>query len=193
MTNNKPTSLPRWALIAGIGALVVLLLCGVGALFALSQASSLTAAATPVARAATPTVVPTPSRPATAPTATVGANARTATPTTSARATPTSNPYLMRNQKIYDVDGRLAYQGDIDLKPVFDRIAAGIKDPHPNDGVVFQNRERLLPVKSDTSYYHEYVVRTPGLSAVGPQRLILGRDGEAYYTPDHYDTFIRVK
>ena len=54
-------------------------------------------------------------------------------------------------------------------------------------------RERLLPVKSDSSYYHEYVVRTPGLSAVGPQRLILGRDGEAYYTPDHYDTFIRVK
>ena len=94
---------------------------------------------------------------------------------------------------MYDLDGKLAYQGDVDLGPTLERIAAGIRDPHPNDGTVFQNRERRLPSKSDGQYYREYVVRTPGLREVGPQRLITGKDGEAYYTPDHYDTFIRIK
>lgn len=127
------------------------------------------------------------------PTAAPTGPARTATPAARATATRAANPYLVRNVKVYDLDGKLAYQGDIDLGPTFERIAAGIRDPHPNDGTIFQNRERLLPSKSDGQYYHEYVVRTPGLREVGPQRLIMGRDGEAYYTPDHYDTFIRIK
>ena len=118
---------------------------------------------------------------------------RTPTPAARATATRAANPYVVRNVKIYDLDGNLAYQGDMDLKPTLDRIAAGIKDPHRDDGIVFQNRERLLPIKTDREYYHEYVVRTPGLRDVGPQRLILGKDGEVYYTPDHYDSFIRIK
>lgn len=99
----------------------------------------------------------------------------------------------MKDVKVYDLDGKLAYRGDIDLKPTLDRIAKGIEDSHPNDGAVFGNRERRLPRQSDRNYYHEYVLRTKGIRGVGPQRVILGKAGEIYYTPDHYDTFIQVK
>jgi len=127
-----------------------------------------------------------------------------AAPSAASAATPKPNSqnsqpnsaqdsYVMRNVKIYDLNGKLAYQGDMDLKPTLERIAKGVKDSHDNDGTTFSNRERGLPVKSDRNYYTEYVVRTPGMREVGPQRLIMGKDGEAYYTPDHYVTYIRVK
>jgi filamentous hemagglutinin len=99
---------------------------------------------------------------------------------------------VVRNVKIYDLDGDLVYKGDVDLKPTLDRIAKGIRDSHRNDGSTFGNFERRLPNKP-RGYYTEYVVRTPGLSGVGPQRVIMGRNDEVYYTPDHYVTFVRVK
>ena len=98
----------------------------------------------------------------------------------------------MRDVKVYDLDGDLAYEGDIDLAPVFERIANGERDPHDNDGSVFSNREGLLP-KKERGYYREYVVRTPEMRSVGPQRLILGENGEAYYTSDHYESFTQVR
>jgi ribonuclease T1 len=113
--------------------------------------------------------------------------------TNSSQTTATSSSLIVKNQTIYGLDGRIAYQGDIDLRPVFDRIQNGQRDNHRNDGVVHRNREGKLPRQSDPEYYREYVVRTPGLRSVGPQRLIIGKGGEAYYTPDHYQSFIRVK
>ena len=111
----------------------------------------------------------------------------------SATATPEADdPFIIRDVSIYDQSGRLAYRGDVDLKPTLDRIDQGIQDSHRNDGAVFGNFEGRLPRKS-RGYYHEYVLRTPGISGVGPQRLILGQDDEIYYTPDHYETFIQVK
>lgn len=104
-----------------------------------------------------------------------------------------SQTLIVKNVKVYDLDGQLAYQGDVNLAPVLDRIARGERDPHRNDGVIHRNREHKLPVKNDPEYYREYVVRTPGLKSVGPQRVIVGKGGEAYYTPDHYQTFIRVR
>jgi ribonuclease T1 len=99
---------------------------------------------------------------------------------------------VMRDVKVYDLDGHLAYEGDIDLAPVFERIERGERDPHDNDGSVFSNREGLLPQK-ERGYYREYVVRTPGMRSVGPQRLVLGEGGEAYYTSDHYESFTQVR
>jgi ribonuclease T1 len=99
---------------------------------------------------------------------------------------------VMRDVKVYDLDGNLAYEGDIDLAPVLERIERGERDSHDNDGSVFSNREGLLPQKP-RGYYHEYVVRTPGMRSVGPQRLILGENGEAYYTSDHYESFTQVR
>ena len=114
--------------------------------------------------------------------------------TTPDESTPVTSDdsLVMQNVKVYELDGNLAYEGDIDLAPVFERIERGELDPHDNDGSVFGNREGLLPQK-ERGYYREYVVRTPGMRSVGPQRLILGEGGEAYYTSDHYESFVQVR
>lgn len=93
---------------------------------------------------------------------------------------------------VRDVDGRVAWRGDVDLAPALARIEAGTRDPHRNDGGVFGNRERLLPEQA-YGYYREYVVRTPGLTHAGPQRLVIGRRGEVFYTSDHYASFVRIR
>ncbi len=67
-------------------------------------------------------------------------------------------------------------------------IEAGGPFPYSQDGVVFENREKLLP-KEASGYYHEYTVPTPGSSDRGARRIITGKDGERYYTDDHYDSF----
>lgn len=73
-----------------------------------------------------------------------------------------------------------------------DLIDEGGPFPYSQDGVVFQNRERLLPSQS-TGYYHEYTVITPGSPTRGARRIITGRQWqEDYYTADHYTSFRRV-
>ncbi len=108
-----------------------------------------------------------------------------------ARDAPSAGP-IIGAQQIHDSSGHLIFSGDIDLGPVFARIAAGRRDPHRNDGTVFANREGRLP-PAPRGYYTEWVVRTEGVRDVGPQRLITGRKGEAFYTPDHYETFVPVR
>ncbi len=106
-------------------------------------------------------------------------------------------PYLAGNNLIGNVvvvdinTGKRLALGTVDLNPILARIEAGESDAHRNDGSVFQNRESKLPPKP-SGYYREYVVRTPGLSGPGPQRLVLGKQGEIYYSPDHYQTFIQA-
>jgi len=95
------------------------------------------------------------------------------------------------NQTIYDQDGEVAYRGTIDLGPTLARIERHERLGFPNDGVTFQNRERRLPQHS-AGYYHEYVHPTPDLRGPGPQRIITGKEGELYYTADHYRTFQRL-
>ena len=67
-------------------------------------------------------------------------------------------------------------------------IAAGGPYPHTRDGVVFQNRERLLPRKAG-GYYREYTVPTPGEDDRGARRIITGKGGERFWTSDHYSSF----
>ncbi len=98
----------------------------------------------------------------------------------------------IENQKIRDQDGHVVFSGTIDLQPTLDRIAKGDRNSHRNDGTVFQNRERRLPAKP-SGYYKEYVHPTPKLSGPGPQRVIIGTDGDAWYTPDHYKTFVKIR
>jgi ribonuclease T1 len=64
--------------------------------------------------------------------------------------------------------------------------------PYRRDGVVFMNREGRLP-QHGQGYWHEYTVPTPGSADRGARRLVVGRDGEAYYTGDHYRTFRKVR
>ncbi|MFE9408994.1 ribonuclease domain-containing protein [Streptomyces sp. NPDC006704] len=70
-----------------------------------------------------------------------------------------------------------------------DLIDRGGPFPYSQDGVVFQNREGVLPQESN-GYYHEYTVITPGAPTRGTRRIITGEQSqEDYYTADHYATF----
>jgi len=64
--------------------------------------------------------------------------------------------------------------------------------PYAKDGAVFGNREGRLPPKK-RGYYREYTVKTPGERTRGKRRIVAGRDGDYWYTDDHYDTFRRIR
>jgi ribonuclease T1 len=70
-------------------------------------------------------------------------------------------------------------------------IEKGGPFPSNRDGVVYENREKILPTKN-TGYYHEYTVITPGSQDRGERRLVHGQQRELYYTGDHYKSFVRV-
>jgi ribonuclease T1 len=70
-------------------------------------------------------------------------------------------------------------------------IESGGPFPYDRDGVVFENREGLLPAEP-SGYYHEFTVSTPGESDRGARRIIEGSEGELYWTADHYRTFERI-
>ncbi len=64
------------------------------------------------------------------------------------------------------------------------------------DGMVFGNRERRLPLRP-RGHYREYTVPTPGAVDRGARRIICGgaqrRAPEAcFFTADHYATFSRI-
>ncbi|MEO7743977.1 MAG: ribonuclease domain-containing protein [Usitatibacter sp.] len=70
-------------------------------------------------------------------------------------------------------------------------IRKGGPYPYARDGVVFGNREAILPQKK-RGYYREYTVKTPGERTRGARRIISGAPGEFYYTADHYNHFSRI-
>ena len=71
-------------------------------------------------------------------------------------------------------------------------IQRGGPFPFEKDGVIFGNRERLLPMQK-RGYYREYTVKTPGSRNRGAQRIVCGGPATApdacYYTADHYASF----
>lgn len=76
-------------------------------------------------------------------------------------------------------------------------VLAGGPFPYAKDGVVFGNRERLLP-RQARGFYREYTVKTPGARTRGARRLICGgtpptAPEACYYTDDHYASFKRVR
>ncbi|MEP0918748.1 hypothetical protein NC981_18110 [Leptolyngbya sp. DQ-M1] len=71
------------------------------------------------------------------------------------------------------------------------QIQSGGNFPYPQDGSVFKNLEKKLPIKPQ-NYYLEYTVETPGSANRGQRRLIVGQGGEIYYTDDHYNGFQEV-
>jgi len=81
-------------------------------------------------------------------------------------------------------------------REVLGLIRSGGPFHYERDGVVFGNREHLLPAQS-RGYYHEYTVRTPGARDRGARRIICGGPKKSpdacYYTSDHYQSFKRIR
>ncbi|PZP32938.1 MAG: ribonuclease N1 [Roseateles depolymerans] len=76
-------------------------------------------------------------------------------------------------------------------------VLAGGPFPYAKDGVVFGNRERLLP-RQARGFYREYTVKTPGSRDRGARRLVCGgkpptAPEACYYTDDHYASFKRIR
>jgi ribonuclease T1 len=63
--------------------------------------------------------------------------------------------------------------------------------PFRQDGTVFGNRERRLPI-APRGTYREYTVVTPGRRDRGARRIVTGLRVK-YYTADHYRSFQRVQ
>jgi ribonuclease T1 len=79
---------------------------------------------------------------------------------------------------------------------VYQRIHAGGPFRYSKDGVVFGNRERVLP-RQQRGYYREYTVPTPGERNRGARRIVCGgkdaRQPETcFYSQDHYQSFKEI-
>jgi ribonuclease T1 len=75
-------------------------------------------------------------------------------------------------------------------------IRSGGPFKSPKDGVVFGNRERILP-SHPRGFYREYTVATPGARNRGARRIVCGgtpptAPQACYYSADHYATFQRI-
>jgi ribonuclease T1 len=83
-----------------------------------------------------------------------------------------------------------------EAQTTYQLIRRGGPFPYQKDGIVFGNRERLLPPKA-RGHYHEYTVQTPGAPDRGARRIVCGgtppTSPEAcYYTADHYSSFRHI-
>ena len=84
-----------------------------------------------------------------------------------------------------------------EAQAVHRQIHSGGPFAFSKDGIVFGNRERLLP-HQPRGYYREYTVVTPGSRDRGARRIVCGgREPAApracYYTADHYNSFNRIE
>jgi guanyl-specific ribonuclease Sa len=109
-----------------------------------------------------------------------------------AEATPSAAPFSVQQNACGDLAGfsRVALSSlPAEASTTYDLIQTDGPFPYPkNDGVVFGNREDLLP-DCASGYYHEYTVPTPGSSDRGARRIVTGDAGEYFYTGDHYASF----
>ena len=83
-----------------------------------------------------------------------------------------------------------------EAKSVESAIRRGGPFAYPKDGIVFANRERLLPAQP-RGFYREYTVPTPGAHDRGARRIVCGGPQPTapvacYYTANHYSTFHRI-
>ncbi|WP_394790653.1 ribonuclease domain-containing protein [Rhodoferax sp.] len=80
-------------------------------------------------------------------------------------------------------------------RATYQLIQQGGPFPFAKDGVVFGNRERILPSRQ-RGYYREYTVKTAGAGNRGAQRIVCGgrptTPDACFYTSDHYASFRQI-
>jgi len=70
-------------------------------------------------------------------------------------------------------------------------IKEGGPFPYDRDGIIFGNFEKRLP-SQPRGYYREYTVKSPWRRDRGPRRIVAGKQGEYFYTEDHYRSLRRI-
>ena len=80
----------------------------------------------------------------------------------------------------------------IEAHQTLKEIEKGKPFRYAKDGVVFRNREGKLPIQK-TNYYCEFTVETPNATDRGARRIIVGENGEKFYTDDHYENFKEIQ
>jgi ribonuclease T1 len=95
-----------------------------------------------------------------------------------------------------DLDSVMLSQLPPEARTTYRLILAGGPFSHHQDGVVFGNRERILP-REPRGFYHEYTVDTPGSRDRGARRIVCGgtqrtSPDACFYTGDHYSTFKQI-
>ena len=86
----------------------------------------------------------------------------------------------------------LVHNAECRIGEILDRINQGKKHPHKNDGSVFENRKTPLP-EQPKGFYREYVHESVNIPKPGKERIITGMNGDVWYSPDHYVTFIKIR
>jgi ribonuclease T1 len=81
-------------------------------------------------------------------------------------------------------------------RETYAQILKGGPFAYDKDGVVFGNRERILPAQK-RGYYREYTVKTPYARNRGAKRIVCGgteptAPEACYYSDDHYASFKRI-
>jgi ribonuclease T1 len=81
-------------------------------------------------------------------------------------------------------------------RETYEKILQGGPFAYDKDGVVFGNRERILPAQK-RGYYREYTVKTPYARNRGAKRIVCGglvptAPEACYYSDDHYASFQRI-
>jgi guanyl-specific ribonuclease Sa len=83
-----------------------------------------------------------------------------------------------------------------ELQKTIDRIKTRTPK-YSNDGTPFQNSHTIGNPNSQRlntgSNYSEWTVKTPSVGNNGTRRIVVDQNtGRAYYTHDHYDSFIEI-
>jgi len=96
----------------------------------------------------------------------------------------------------YAIDQVALSQLPLQARSTHQLILQGGPFPFEKDGMVFGNRERLLPLQP-RGFYREYTVSAPGSHARGVKRIICGgpatRPEACFYTADHYASFRKIE
>jgi ribonuclease T1 len=111
---------------------------------------------------------------------------------------PTSNLNIERSSPIFiarlpvkSIDSVQIDRLPPEASQTIESIEQGGSFPYRQDGAIFSNRERRLPIVRYGTY-HEYTVPTPGARTRGARRIITAPQRIYYYTGDHYRSFQQV-
>jgi ribonuclease T1 len=105
--------------------------------------------------------------------------------------TPIVSPTWIARLPLVSLDSVQIDRLPPEAKQTIQLIERGGSFPYRQDGTVFSNRERRLPIVRYGTY-HEYTVPTPGARTRGARRIITAPQNIYYYTGDHYRSFQQV-